>query len=131
MCFGCGSKNCKWWAKGQIVCPHANRPNAKKYAEENYKKFNPKNRHRFDGGTRTPKWDKLNLRSKRSLTCSLHQNPEAMREFEIHLAARKREANEREEDAAYQEFKRAAKSTCMPAIPIFNTIAGNPPPIPV
>ena len=54
-----------------------------------------------------------------------------MREFEVHLAARKREATEREEDAAYAKFKRASKSTCMPAIPIFNIIAGNPPPIPV
>ena len=54
MCFGCGANNHVWYKKGNVVCPNANRPGTKEYAEENYKKYTPKTRCTFDGGTITP-----------------------------------------------------------------------------
>ena len=58
-------------------------------------------------------------------------DPEAIKEFEIHPAVRNREASEREEDEKYATYRRSNKSMCMPAIPIVNAVAGNPPLIPV
>ena len=42
-----------------IPSPNANCPGAKEYAEENYKKYIPKNCREFDGGIRNLNWDKF------------------------------------------------------------------------
>ena len=130
LCFGCGEDH-KWMVNGEVVCPSANRPGVKEIAQHNFKQMHaPRNRRPFDGDSKAPRWDKMSTRSRRSFTRALFSNEESIFQLDAHMEARKREAHDAEPDEE-SRYKRSNNSTVMTVIPVFNAVAGSPPPIPV
>ena len=129
LCFGCGDDH-KWMENGTIVCPNADRPGVRDVAQHNFKQvYAPRNRRPFDGDSKAPSWEKINTKNRHKFTRAVYANEDSLMQFKSHMAAWKREVDEEpDEEAAY---KRSNNSTVMAVIPIFNAVAGSPPPIPV
>ena len=130
LCFGCGEEH-KWMANGAIVCPNADRPGVRDVAHYNFKQLHAnRSRRPYGDDSKTPSWDKMNTKVRRKFTRAVFANEESLTALKAHMAARKREAEEEPDEM--EAFKRSNNnSTVMAVIPIFNAVAGSPPPIPV
>ena len=131
-CVACGSTSHRYKVKKEIVCPHADRPNAKEYAKENYAKMRSgKGRRNGDGppaakkSWEKPKWEKMGEKAKRHFAQTLLADTKNSDDFNKYIS----EAQEKEEEEPVP--KKTCNVTVLPSIAVLNGIAGAPPLLPV
>ena len=131
-CVACGSTSHRYKVKKEIVCPHADFPNAKEYAKENYAKMRSgKGRRNGDGppaankSWEKPKWEKMGEKAKCHFAQTLLANTQNSDDFNKYIS----EAQEKEEEEPVP--KKTCNVTVLPSIAVLNGIAGAPPLLPV
>ena len=121
---------------GKVTCPHADKDGVRERAELNHKKMYP-NSGRGERGERVrrkpPSWMDFAKNTKRKFTKALLADPEALENFETHMAHRKKEADDHESKMSRYGPKRdkERESVVMGFFPVYNINPGAKPLLPI